>query len=104
MSDHYRVLTKHLPAFYGMVGLLPEEAEGDLRAHGDKCYCFRETWAKHGVPFAHGVAVYLLSYHPPFDSTVRETANGDWIAPETWVIVRYHSEFKDLLRTITGVS
>jgi hypothetical protein len=63
--------------------------DGGIVAHGDKCYSYRSEWESKGIPFEHGVAIYLLTYLRPYSKEVRETSNG-WVAPKDWVIANYH--------------
>lgn len=65
-----------------------ESSEGMIVAHGDKCYGYRDDWDQSGVPFEHGVALYLLTYHHPWSGEVRETTDG-WVDPWVWVIENY---------------
>jgi len=62
---------------------------GMIAAHGDKCYGYRDQWAKAGIPFEHGVAIYLLTYISPFSHEVRESDSGKWVAPDGWVKDNY---------------
>lgn len=98
-SSHYDWLDKNLPTFFAKVGLDWRGNEGIISAHGDKCYTYREQWEKEGIPFEHGVAVYLLSYCRPFDKESRETING-WVPPVDWVIKAYHERFKVILTEV----
>jgi hypothetical protein len=91
--NHYKWLEQYLPAVFAGLGL--DYYSGLIIAHGDKCYGYRMKWEKNGIPFPHGVAVYLLSYIQPYAKEVRETANG-WVAPADWVVANYCS-FSHLL-------
>jgi hypothetical protein len=94
-KSHYDWLDEHFETFLTRVYVAaerdPEHAKGEkglISAHGDKCYAYREEWAAAGIPFEHGVAVYLLSYLYPWSNTVRKT-DGGWVAPKDWVIAEY---------------
>ncbi len=87
-DNHYDYLEEHLPNFFDMLGIGWEGHGGIVLAHGDKAYAYRSEWESFGIPFNHGVAIYLLSYCTPYDREVRETANG-WVAPKDWVIANY---------------
>ena len=80
--NHYDYLNNHLKDFYSNFGL---EVVGDISAHGDKCYGYREDFEKNGIPFNKGVAIYLLTYKRPFDEEVRNTKNG-WVNPIDWIV------------------
>ena len=87
-ANHYDYLEAHLPAFFEAVGVSGANNAGIISAHGDKAYSYRHEWEKLGIPFNHGVALYLLSYCRPFDLEVRQTAGG-WVAPKDWVASNY---------------
>jgi hypothetical protein len=93
--SHYDYLQQHLPAFFKAVGLRESQAWGMAGAHGDKCYSYRGDWEEAGIPFAQGVAIYMLSYVQPFAWEVRETKKG-WVAPGKWVIDNWE-RFKPFL-------
>lgn len=99
MKNHYKYLDNFLVAFLKKVFAekFNQYAHNDglIVAHGDKCYQYRNEWEAAGIPFNHGVMIYLLSYLNPYADTVRQTANG-WIPVETWVIERY-PEFKEII-------
>lgn len=92
MRNHYDWLFQNLMDFFRAIDLPGVKGNwvntGIISAHGDKCYGYRSTWAKAGIPFEHGVAIYLLTYCSPYSSEVRETKNG-WKAVEQWVIESY---------------
>ncbi len=96
-NSHYAWLDKHLEEFFTLIDLPNPQwnANGMGTAHGDKCYSYRISWSDAGLPFNHGVAIYMLSYCDPYSKTVRETESG-WVAPDTWVIEMYQ-QFKTIL-------
>lgn len=85
-DNHYKWLDHHLQTFFKALGV--SCTNGIIVAHGDKCYSYREEWEDAGIPFSHGVALYLLSYIHPYSKTCRETEGG-WIKPSDWVISNY---------------
>lgn len=91
--NHYDWLFENLPTFFSNLGF--SCPSGLIVAHGDKCSTYRSAFEEAGIPFPHGVAIYLLSYCSPFSNEVRETENG-WVDPEKWVIKNY-SRFKEFL-------
>jgi hypothetical protein len=95
--NHYKWLEEHLPSFYKRLGMEQDYSSGIITAHGDKCYSYERTWDEHGIPFHHGVAIYLLSYERQYSKQVRNTANG-WVRPDDWVIANYPL-FKEHLDT-----
>lgn len=97
--NHYDWLDKYLPPFLNKLNIdFNTRCPGIISAHADKCYTYRSKWENTGIPFPHGVAVYLLTYLNPYANTVRETNQG-WIPPEKWVIDNY-PKFKNLLEPI----
>ena len=84
--NHYQWLENNFLTFAQSLGV--QGFEGDITAHGDKCYSYKETWKKAGIPFAHGVAIYLLSFYQPYSKQVRQTQNG-WVQPDQWVKEKY---------------
>lgn len=97
-ENHYDYLNQHLLDFFQSVGLTEGQHRGIIGAHGDKAYSYRYEWEQNGIPFPHGVALYLLTYCYPFDLEVRETEWG-WVAPKDWVILNY-SRFQHCLPAI----
>lgn len=87
MSNHYDWLNKNFNKFTKSLGF-KEDLTGLISAHGDKAYQYEHLWKEKGIPFEHGVAMYLLTYVNPYAKQVRETANG-WINPCEWVIENY---------------
>ena len=91
MRNHYHWLEVNLLDFFRKLPELKTQVdsgwlnEGIISAHGDKCYSYRDTWAKAGIPFEHGVAIYLLTYMKPWCNEA-----------DNWVVDNY-SRFKDLL-------
>jgi len=100
-ANHYDWLDQNLETFLDTVfAKYPVTAErqgkeylGMISAHGDKCYTYRDMWNAAGIPFEHGVAIYLLSYLTPWSEGVRKTRTG-WVPVDTWVISQYPT-FKD---------
>lgn len=100
--NHYKYCDKHLPAFFKAAGIDFEKGyAGVVAAHGDKCYQYKDEWEENGIPFPHGVAIYLIGSTHKFGKELRQTDNG-WIAPDDWVIANYESghKFKNILPAI----
>lgn len=85
--NHYKYCEKHLATFLSSLGINIDYS-GLIGAHGDKCYSYRSEWEESGIPFPHGVAIYLLSGIRPYSKEVRQTENG-WVAPDDWVLENY---------------
>ena len=95
-KSHYHWLEENLPVFLERLNIdFNSICPGIISAHGDKGYSYRNVWNKHGIPFEHGMAIYLLSYLSPFSETVRDTKTG-WVVPCLWVLEK-HSELAHLL-------
>jgi hypothetical protein len=87
--SHYNWLSDNLIPFLKSLDVRgAEHCRGYIVAHGDKCYSYRQAWEEAGIPFEHGVAIYLLTYISPFSSESRETTQG-WVKPVDWVIDNY---------------
>jgi len=95
--SHYDWLEANLPEFASNLGIDPSRLTGCIVAHGDKCYSYRDGWAKAGIPFEHGVALYFLTYLNPWHSECHETPVG-WVAPNLWVKENYSRFVKQLPR------
>lgn len=94
--SHYDYLLEHFTDFLAAAEVENAEyCDGLISAHGDKCYGYRYKWEQAGVPFEHGVAIYLLTYVRPYGHEVRETEDG-WVDVGQWVISNY-DRFKHLL-------
>lgn len=94
LINHYKWLDKHLPQFWMAVfGKSLEETgcAGIVHAHGDKGYQYRSTWEDAGIPFPHGMAMYMLTYTEKMDAPKHESCQ--------WVIDNYHW-YVDLLPTV----
>lgn len=98
--NHYDWLNENLNAFWLKVlgkSLDETHCAGIVTAHGDKCYGYKNEWEDAGIPFHHGVAIYLLARTRPYSEEVRDTPNG-WVDPGEWVISVY-PKFKEHLNT-----
>jgi len=84
--NHYKWLEQNLQSFFTAIGI--DCSNGIIISHGDKCYSYEHKWNDAGIPFEHGVAIFLLSYLSPYNKEVRETSNG-WVKPDDWVIAKY---------------
>lgn len=98
--NHYQWCEKNLLSFFDKCGIKfkQEYVNPILCAHGDKCYGYRNTWMDNGIPFSHGVAIYLLTYETPYSDEVRKTKNGR-VDVCGWVVNNYE-RFKPLLNEV----
>jgi hypothetical protein len=92
--SHYKWLDVNLKQFFANVGIDMERGNGGIiSAHGDKGYSYRDEWERAGIPFEHGMAIFLLSYITPFANEVRDTPGG-WVPPVKWVLANYRGGHK----------
>lgn len=94
-ENHYEWLDANFAQFLVALGLSKEFSYGMATAHGDKASTYRLDWEKAGVPFNHGVAIFLLSYLRQYRPEVRNTPSG-WVDVGQWVIDNYN-RFKSQL-------
>jgi hypothetical protein len=62
--NHYEWLNENLNSFWLQTigkSLSDSNNAGIIAADADKCDGYKKRWEKEGIPFPHGVAVYLLS-------------------------------------------
>ena len=95
--SHYDWLEEHFSDFVNKVGSDIGWCGGLVGTHGDKGYQYKDSWKSANIPFSHGMAIYLLTYLPPFSKEVRNTDNG-FVQPHLWVIENYN-RFKPFLST-----
>lgn len=84
-TSQYSYCSAMLEGVWGKVFNKTPEAmwcSGIVSAHGDKCYGYKSSWEKAGVPFYRGTMLYLLSYTSQF----KEESRHDM---EKWVIDNY---------------
>lgn len=95
--SHYKWLRLHLKDFMVKCNIREDliYVDGILSSSGDKCYGFEKMWRDNGIPFCHGIAIYLLTIFKPYSKECRNTDNG-WVDPEKWVIDNYN-HFKPFL-------
>jgi hypothetical protein len=101
-KNHYNWLDANFPVFCQKLGIEKHRYNGLIVCHGDKCYSYRSRWEEAGIPFEHGVAIYLISYLHPWSDEVRQVGKK-WVDVCKWVIENYY-QFKEHLTLIQGVS
>lgn len=92
IESHYDWLFKHLPTIIQNLGLR-DSIMGAIVGDGDKCWSWQDQWKEAGIPFPHGVAMYILSKTRPWSEEVRETKTG-WVPVYDWIVNNY-SRFKE---------
>lgn len=91
-SNHYKWLKTHLNDFWLKVfnkSLEETYCAGIIETHGDKGTQYRKVWEKHGIPFYHGMAIYLLTYTSELGDTPKHLSCQ-------WVIDNY-SKYRQYL-------
>lgn len=59
---------------------LVKYAESIIVADSDKCEQYRKMWESAGVPYEHGVMIYLISKNRPYCLVAREKVLiGQWV-------------------------
>ncbi len=85
MHNHYTYLDQHLLTFLANIGL--EEGHmhtGLIASHADKASVFQDDWEAGGVPFEHGVAIFLLWWSRRYRSEV-----PNHMDLQQWVVENY---------------
>jgi hypothetical protein len=96
--NHYEWLEKYLPAIYKKLNL--SYSSGIIVADGDKCYTYESIWKRNGIPFSHGVALYILTKESPYCKEVRDgNPVIGWVSPFVWVTENYH-KFEKMIKEI----
>lgn len=83
--NHYKWLDKHLDNFWISIfgkSLNDSGCGGIITDHGDKGRCYDRKWKKEGIPFAHGMALYMLTYTSELGDTPKHESCQ-------WVIDNY---------------
>lgn len=92
--NHYKWLDTHLDEFWMAVfgeNLKDTLCAGIVSAHGDKGYQYKNKWKNAGIPFPHGMALFMLTYTDKMDRPKYESCQ--------WVIDNYN-RYVDLLPEI----
>lgn len=84
-ESHYDYLDAMLEPFWMLVFAASPAATncaGIVTAHGDKGYSYRDEWQDAGIPFEHGMLLYLLTYTSERGETLKQQSHK-------WVIDNY---------------
>lgn len=79
-ESHYKYLDDHLDCFWVKVfGKTLGESwfGGIISAHGDKGYGYRRAWEEAGIPFNHGMMLFMLTYTDKI--TTEKSKSKEWI-------------------------
>jgi hypothetical protein len=90
INSHYDWLEKYLPSIFKSLGIEWNLYCGIIVADGDKCYGYADLFKRNGIPFEHGVAMYMLSKTSKYPNQCRETSSG-WVPVQEWIIKTYPS-------------
>lgn len=77
--NHYQFLDKHFKTFAEACGAETWCTDGVISAHGDKGYCYKSQWEEAGIPFYHGMMLYLLARLRPFCGTFEQPKVCEWV-------------------------
>lgn len=86
----YEKLNKDFPVFLKNIGKEKQipYAEAIIACDADKCEQYRKTWENHGIPFEHGVMIYLITKMKPYCDEARKTISvSDFV-------IKHYEEFK----------
>lgn len=104
---HYKYMDLFLNEFFKRALLRDLEqcnSAGIAVAHGDKAYGYRREWEAAGIPFNHGVCLFMLTYQP-FVSSEGNVDRGDWVIKHydqyKYILKTIESDFKHSLETVT---
>lgn len=90
-KNHYDYLDRVLPVFWLKrfdKSLDESGCSGIVGAHGDKGYQYREQWLASGVPFFHGMLLYMLTYTPLMTYEKHHSR---------WAVVEFYHHYKSLI-------
>ena len=79
-DNHYNYLDDHLDLFWIKVfgrNLDDSWCGGIISAHGDKGRGYSWKWENAGIPFNHGMMLFMLSYTKIMDKPKHHT--GQWV-------------------------
>ena len=91
---HHRYLDMILPIFARMVKFIEPKCMLELgfaAAHGDKCYQYKFSLEKAGVPFNRGTLLYLMTYTAIMD--MEKSKSCEWV-------IKNYGRFRSILDTI----
>ena len=86
----YEKLNKDFQIFLKNIGKENQVsyAESIIICDSDKCMQYREIWEKHGIPFDHGVMIYLITKMKPYCEEARKTISASDF------VIKYYEQFK----------
>lgn len=91
--DEYHELLDKFPVFLKNIGREDQVryAESIITCDSDKCEQYRLQWEKNGIPYLHGVMIYLITKMKPYSNEARVE-----ISPCSFVI-KHYKDFEDLI-------
>lgn len=89
----YETLNKNFPIFLKNIGQEAKVpyAESIIICDSDKCEQYREIWKNNGIPFEHGVMIYLITKMKPYSDEVRKTISASDF------VIKYYNHFKNYM-------
>ena len=90
---NYDKLNRDFPIFLKNIGKenQVQYAESIIICDSDKCTQYKEVWERHGIPFEHGVMVYLITKMKPYSDEARKTISASNF------VIKYYEHFKKFM-------
>lgn len=92
-SIDYKKLNKVFPIFLKNIGKENQipYAESIIICDSDKCIQYYDIWEKNGIPFDHGVIIYLITKMKPYSDEARKTISASEF------VIKYYNDFKKFI-------
>ena len=65
--------------------------ESIIICDADKCTQYSEIWKRNGIPFEHGVMIYLITKMKPYSDEARKTISASDF------VIQYYEKFKEFM-------
>lgn len=93
VQEIYDTLNRNFPIFLKNIGKEDQVqyAESIIICDSDKCACYREIWKTHGIPYEHGVMIYLITKMKPYSDEARNTISASDF------VIKYYEHFKKFM-------
>ena len=90
---NYDVLNRDFPIFLKNIGKenQVQYAESIIICDSDKCTQYRDIWENNGIPFEHGVMIYLITKMKPYCNEARRTISASEF------VIKYYEQFKKFI-------
>lgn len=97
MNNNYneamKRLEKNFPIFLKNIGKENQipYAESIISCDADKCTQYCRIWENNGIPFEHGIMIYLITKMRPYSDEARKTISAcDFV-------IKYYEKFKEFM-------